>query len=101
MLLVRPERLELEALAGVSEREPAAEILSRVLAKDQKCYWCARRDSNLRRLAGVSEAGARSRNPEPGSGEGSETPLVRPERLELPTLCSEGRCSIRLSYGRV
>jgi hypothetical protein len=25
---------------------------------------------------------------------------VRPERLELPTLCSEGRCSIRLSYGR-
>src|SRR5882672_7382891 len=27
--------------------------------------------------------------------------LVRPERLELPTLCSEGRCSIRLSYGRL
>jgi hypothetical protein len=26
---------------------------------------------------------------------------VRPERLELPTLCSEGRCSIQLSYGRV
>jgi hypothetical protein len=26
--------------------------------------------------------------------------LVRPERLELPTLCSEGRCSIHLSYGR-
>ena len=24
----------------------------------------------------------------------------RPERLELPTLCLEGRCSIRLSYGR-
>jgi hypothetical protein len=27
--------------------------------------------------------------------------MVRPERLELPTLCSEGRCSIRLSYGRL
>jgi hypothetical protein len=27
--------------------------------------------------------------------------VVRPERLELPTLCSEGRCSIQLSYGRV
>src|SRR5579863_8945808 len=27
--------------------------------------------------------------------------VVRPERLELPTLCSEGRCSIRLSYGRM
>ena len=27
--------------------------------------------------------------------------LVRPERLELPTLCSEGRCSIQLSYGRI
>ena len=26
---------------------------------------------------------------------------VRPERLELPTLGSEGRCSIQLSYGRV
>jgi hypothetical protein len=26
--------------------------------------------------------------------------MVRPERLELPTLCSEGRCSIQLSYGR-
>src|ERR1700691_296868 len=25
--------------------------------------------------------------------------MVRPERLELPTLCSEGRCSIQLSYG--
>jgi hypothetical protein len=27
--------------------------------------------------------------------------MVRPERLELPTLCSEGRCSIHLSYGRL
>jgi hypothetical protein len=27
--------------------------------------------------------------------------LARPERLELPTLCFEGRCSIQLSYGRV
>jgi hypothetical protein len=27
--------------------------------------------------------------------------MVRPERLELPTLCSEGRCSIQLSYGRL
>ena len=26
--------------------------------------------------------------------------MVRPERLELPTLCSEGRYSIRLSYER-
>ena len=26
--------------------------------------------------------------------------LVRPEGLEPPTLCSEGRCSIQLSYGR-
>jgi hypothetical protein len=30
----------------------------------------------------------------------SELYVVRPERLELPTLCSEGRCSIQLSYGR-
>ena len=27
--------------------------------------------------------------------------MARPERFELPTLCFEGRCSIRLSYGRV
>ena len=26
--------------------------------------------------------------------------MARPERLELPTLCFEGRCSIQLSYGR-
>ena len=26
--------------------------------------------------------------------------LVRPERLELPALGSEDRCSIQLSYGR-
>src|SRR6266851_7528429 len=26
--------------------------------------------------------------------------MARPGRLELPTLCLEGRCSIRLSYGR-
>jgi hypothetical protein len=32
---------------------------------------------------------------------GSAFEMVRPERLELPTLCSEGRCSIQLSYGRV
>ena len=27
--------------------------------------------------------------------------VARPERFELPTLCFEGRCSIRLSYGRI
>jgi hypothetical protein len=26
--------------------------------------------------------------------------MVRPEGFEPPTLCLEGRCSIRLSYGR-
>jgi hypothetical protein len=27
--------------------------------------------------------------------------VARPGRLELPTLCLEGRCSIQLSYGRI
>ena len=27
--------------------------------------------------------------------------VARPERLERPTLCFEGRCSIQLSYGRI
>jgi hypothetical protein len=27
--------------------------------------------------------------------------MARPEGIEPPTLCFEGRCSIRLSYGRV
>jgi hypothetical protein len=27
--------------------------------------------------------------------------MARPGRLELPTLCLEGRCSIQLSYGRI
>jgi hypothetical protein len=27
--------------------------------------------------------------------------MARPGRLELPTLCLEGRCSIQLSYGRL
>ena len=27
--------------------------------------------------------------------------MVRPEGFEPPTLCSEGRCSIQLSYGRM
>jgi hypothetical protein len=27
--------------------------------------------------------------------------VARPERLELPTLWFEARCSIQLSYGRV
>ena len=26
--------------------------------------------------------------------------MARPGRLELPTLCLEGRCSVQLSYGR-
>jgi hypothetical protein len=34
------------------------------------------------------------------NAEGGLGAMVRPERLELPTLCSEGRCSIQLSYGR-
>ena len=29
-----------------------------------------------------------------------EIRMVRPARLELTTLCLEGRCSIQLSYGR-
>ena len=27
--------------------------------------------------------------------------MARPEGIEPPTLCFEGRCSIQLSYGRV
>ena len=27
--------------------------------------------------------------------------MARPEGFEPPTLCLEGRCSIRLSYGRI
>ena len=34
------------------------------LAEEPGQFWRARRDSNLSRLAGVSEAGARRRNPE-------------------------------------
>ena len=39
--------------------------------------WCARRVSNLRRNAGVSEAGARSRNPERSDGSGPEKSLEK------------------------
>ena len=45
--------------------------------------WCARRDSNLRRLAGVSEAGARSRNPEPGFWRRIREAMVRPSWQRL------------------
>ena len=63
MLSRKARRFEGER-AFVRERERSAEILSR--AKDlESAIWRARRDSNLRRFAGVSEAGARSRNPEP------------------------------------
>ena len=31
----------------------------------------------------------------------TRTKVARPERLELPTLWFEARCSIQLSYGRV
>jgi hypothetical protein len=53
--------------------------------------WCARRDSNLSRLAGVSEAEP-SRRPQanPEFSEGSRRSLARPERFELPTYCSGG-----------
>ncbi len=36
--------------------------------KSDCCFWCRRRDSNLSRLAGVSAAGARRRNPEHREG---------------------------------
>jgi hypothetical protein len=56
----------------VSGAGAAAEIpsLARDLSAERmlKENWRARRDSNLRRFAGVSGAGARSRNPEPGEG---------------------------------
>ena len=32
--------------------------------------------------------------------EGAIDEMARPERFELPTLGSEDRCSIQLSYGR-
>ena len=48
--------------------------------------------------ASVAAAAAPSSNQ---CREQSVQKVVRPERLELPTLCSEGRCSIRLSYGRL
>ena len=45
----------------------------------------------LEAIWGVSEAGVRSRNPEPGvSGEGSGN-LVRPERFELEAICRRER----------
>ena len=55
--------------------------------------WCALRDSNLRRLGGVSRAGASCRNPDPErSRRGRISPdtepgreVVRPERFEPPT----------------
>jgi len=53
--------------------------------------WRALRDSNLRRLAGVSAARARSRDPEPQRGIWD---MARPKRFELPTfwfVVSSGR----------
>jgi hypothetical protein len=35
----------------------------------------------------------------PSAVEGSERPMVDPERLELPTSAFEAHCSIQLSYG--
>jgi hypothetical protein len=97
-----PERLELEAFSRRERSgEPAAEILS--VAKDLACnpQWRARRGSNLRRLAGVSAARACCRNPERSEGSRLQSAMAGPERLELPTLGSEDRCSIQLSYGPV
>ncbi len=36
-----------------------------------------------------------------GSSHFEKIKVARPARLELATLCLEGRCSIQLSYGRV
>src|ERR1700683_538793 len=51
-------------------------------------------------VAAPSRRGKQSQKRRTGVSDPHEQILVRPERLELPTLCSEGRCSIRLSYGR-
>jgi len=53
--LASPAGFELEAFSAASE--PRAEILS--AAKDPLEDWRRGRDSNLRRLAGVSAAGTR------------------------------------------
>src|SRR5271165_1787610 len=76
-----------------------------VIARSFEKLWRARRDSNLRRLGGVSEAGASCRNPERREGSGVKSELLeeglaRPERFELPTYSSGGCRSIQLSYGR-
>ena len=66
--------------------------------------WCAARgDSNLRRIAGVSEAGDCSRIPSGARDlycKSFVRVLVRPERFELPACCFGGNRSIQLSYGR-
>src|SRR6202789_1200608 len=58
--------------------------------------WWARRESNLSRYAGVSEAGARRRNPE--RSRRTMQRMVGEAGIEPTTTGLEGRCSIRLSY---
>jgi len=56
------------AAQGGLQTEPPAEILSEAKELFSDGTWWAVQDSNLSRFAGVSEAGARRRNPERREG---------------------------------
>ena len=86
-------RLE-ETSGGVLSTIDRLLLLFDVLAASEKC---------VEALApcGESLVSGSRREHKTNAFEQIQRTMVRPERLELPTLCSEGRCSIRLSYGRV
>jgi hypothetical protein len=82
---------------GIGRKNERKEV---EMKETEEGIWRARRDSNLRRSAGVSAAGARSRNPERSEGsldDDSLKRMARPERFELPTYCSGGLAARRMN----
>ena len=74
-------------------------FVSRIYLYDGDDDVCDGDDARVEIYCNASENSLNMPIGEPAKGS-PMAQLARPARLELTTLCLEGRCSIRLSYGR-
>ena len=89
------------AKLGFERVATACLVVTWITRKNQKlhfCSWSAVGTQEIVRLSMGSQLALPVKKHSPESFHINE--MARPEGIEPPTLCLEGRCSLQLSYGR-